>query len=79
MNPNNPNFRTSDEWFDVCGRLNKKNSILQSKLDIGITALKYIEQHRWASNTGEPHKWINEFCEVSRIALEKINKLKGER
>jgi hypothetical protein len=24
MNPNNPNFRTADEWFDVCAKLSEE-------------------------------------------------------
>lgn len=24
MNPNNPNFRTVDEWFDVCAKLSEE-------------------------------------------------------
>ena len=57
----------------------KEIQALQSKLDICTTTLNYIESHKWVSNPSEPHKWINEFCEVSRIALEQINKLKGEK
>lgn len=66
------------QWADQAKVQKDRILELEAKLNIAVESLKYIESHKWVSNTNEPHKWINEFCEVSRIALEKINKVEGK-
>lgn len=33
MNPRNPNFRTTDEWFDFCGKQSTEINLLKSELE----------------------------------------------
>lgn len=72
MNPNNPNFRTEDEWFELCGKLQQELGAAKAQIaDYEAALEKYTEQETYGDLA------VGSFIPIS-IAMHVLNKWRAK-